>query len=453
MSTATLHQPFASPSTGSPHEQALLNGSPTAGTCDKASVKEAIAVLMSHVVADLYDWVDCSWAVAISVSDGRLTPVYVIGLQPDLHTCLEYTASLLSRDHGVVVQHGEQAPAGTTVDYWAPRIVVPIRIRGDIRGVLALGPKNKAFAYTAADRELMLEAATHISNLLHSERLACRVAANMTSIHQIRKELEMAEDVQNRFFPYHLPHIPNLDYYGECQPAGHVGGDFFDFVRLPSSTLVASVGDVSGRGVPAAIMMAGIQATLRGLAAGRPGKLSCVVQELNRIVCEVSPDNFYVTLFYAQIDPLQRQLNYVNAGHEAALLARKRSGRVHRLESSGTVLGLSSRSPYEQRSMALEPGDVLLAFTDGITEAADIQGRELCEAGVLRVMRNHSDARASRRRLMTEPLLSCASPERQTQEVSEYTRLRRRSRRPSPVTASFRSLRGRRCPRRRAGER
>jgi len=113
------------------------------------------------------------------------------------------------------------------------------------------------------------------------------------------------------------------------------------------------------------------------------------------VLCQVAPDNIYVTLFYALIDPQRRELRYVSAGHEPALLLRKRSGRVQRLGSTGTVLGLTGRTAYEQRTMGMDPGDVLAVFTDGVTEATDAEGRQWSENGVLRVLQRRPDMRSS----------------------------------------------------------
>src|SRR5262249_48363757 len=185
-----------------------------------------------------------------------------------------------------------------------------------------------------------------------------------------------------------------LDYYGECQPAGDIGGDFFDFIPLGEHTLAASVGDVSGKDVGAAIMMSGLQAFLRSLTGGCECA-SSVVRALNRTVCDICPDNFFATLFYAHIDALNRRLQYVSAGHEPALIVKEDGCRAERLEGTGAVLGLTNRTVYTHRTVQLDPGDMLVAFTDGVTEAVDSRGRELRDAGVLDVVRRYSDAPAS----------------------------------------------------------
>jgi len=215
------------------------------------------------------------------------------------------------------------------------------------------------------------------------------------SLRRLTQDLQAAREIQSRFLPGRLPHIAGLDYCGDCQPAGEVGGDFFDFRRLPGNELAVSVGDVSGHGIGPAILMSGIQAFLRGLTGRGSGEIPGVVAELNRVVCQVAPDNIYVTLFYAHVDPQRREVRYVSAGHEPPLLLRKRNGRAQRLGSTGTVLGLTARTVFEQRTIGMDPGDLLVAFTDGVTEATDAEGREWSENGVLSVLRGCKDARSS----------------------------------------------------------
>jgi sigma-B regulation protein RsbU (phosphoserine phosphatase) len=189
--------------------------------------------------------------------------------------------------------------------------------------------------------------------------------------------------------------IQGLDYYGERQLAGDVGGDFFDFIPIGNQALVASVGDVSGTSVSAAILRSGVQSVLRSLTVDECGNTSTIVEELNRAVYGVTPDVFFPTLFYARIDQLLRRLEYVSAGHETAFLVRKDARRLLRLDRTGTVLGLTNHTVYKHRTLTIEPGDVLIAFTDGIAELIDAWGYKSCEASILEAVRRHPAAGAS----------------------------------------------------------
>jgi len=194
---------------------------------------------------------------------------------------------------------------------------------------------------------------------------------------RIHLDLESARDLGSRFIPSELPRVDALDYHGECRPRDACGGNFYDFMVLPENRLAVSVGDVCGRGIGAAALMSGVQLCLRGLTALGSADIAGLVRELNRAICQTSPGNLYTTLFHAHLDPARRRLHYVNAGHEPALLIRPRAGRVHRLETTGTVLGLTDRVAFARRTLAVEPGDVLVAFTEGVTEAAVRSAAEL----------------------------------------------------------------------------
>jgi sigma-B regulation protein RsbU (phosphoserine phosphatase) len=210
---------------------------------------------------------------------------------------------------------------------------------------------------------------------------------------RVHLDLTSAHDVQSRFSPSGQPRIQGIDYYGECQRVGDIGGDFFDFVPIGKRALVASVGDVFATGVSAGILMSGVQSILRSLTADRRGNISTIMQELNRAVYQISTDIFFPTVFYARIDPLLRQLQYVSAGHETALLVRKHAMRLQRLERTGTVLGLTDHTTYGRRTLTFDPGDVLIAFTDGIAEVVD--ACQSCEASILDAIRRYPDAGAS----------------------------------------------------------
>src|ERR1035438_6007559 len=132
--------------------------------------------------------------------------------------------------------------------------------------------------------------------------------------------LRAAQAIRTRLPAVGLPHIPGLDYCGECRPASESGRDFFDFRKLPGNELAVSVGDVSGEGMGAAFLVSGIRAILNVLTLHVSGEIAGLVEELNRVACQAAPDNIYVTLFYAHVDPRRREVRYVNAGHEPALL-------------------------------------------------------------------------------------------------------------------------------------
>jgi len=195
------------------------------------------------------------------------------------------------------------------------------------------------------------------------------------------REMEGAREVQQRLFPQDCPHIPGFDYSGRSRAASGVGGDYYDFIRLSDTQLGIAIGDVSGKGMPAALLMATLRAYLRGQTMGRVDDLGAVMALLNKLVYESSAANRFASCFYGQYDSATRVLEYVNAGHNPPFIVRTRNGQreIVRLDATGSVVGMMPGCAYFQRSITLEPGDVLIAFTDGISEAMNGRDEEFGE--------------------------------------------------------------------------
>jgi sigma-B regulation protein RsbU (phosphoserine phosphatase) len=210
---------------------------------------------------------------------------------------------------------------------------------------------------------------------------------------RLESELEIARQVQTQLFPRAAPVVPGLNLFGVCKPARTVSGDYYDFLELGENRVGLVLGDVSGKGISAALLMAAIQSALRAqfyngyspreAREAFPISTAQVVARLNRQLYENTPAEKYVTFFYAVYDGSTRKLTYTNAGHLPPVLFRR--GRMEWLRTGGTVVGLFSPTQFEQAEIQLEPGDVLLAYTDGITEPENIYGEEFGEARVLEV--------------------------------------------------------------------
>ncbi len=185
--------------------------------------------------------------------------------------------------------------------------------------------------------------------------------------------------------------IPGLDHYGACRPAGNASGDFFGFIPLDVRRLLAFIGETPGPGMSSLAVTTSVETHFRGVADGGPNSLAAAASRLNHALCDVASDGSLTTLFCACIDPLRCVLRYLSAGYESALLLRANDRRVHRLETTGTVLGLTSRTVYRQRTVALGPGDLLVAFTGGVADAVDRSGCVVGEVGVVDALREHRD--------------------------------------------------------------
>ena len=210
---------------------------------------------------------------------------------------------------------------------------------------------------------------------------------------RLEGELEIAREVQSRLFPQSVPELPGLRLYGLCKPARVVSGDYYDFVSLGEGRAAVVLGDISGKGISAALLMATLQSALHaqfydGLAPSKassvwPTSTAEVVARLNRQIYLSTPREKYVTLFYGVYDGAKRSLTYTNAGHLPPVLFR--ADRIERLEGGGTVVGLFPSATYQQAEVSFEPGDLLLAFSDGITEPENGFGEEFGESRLLEV--------------------------------------------------------------------
>jgi serine phosphatase RsbU (regulator of sigma subunit)/catechol 2,3-dioxygenase-like lactoylglutathione lyase family enzyme len=225
----------------------------------------------------------------------------------------------------------------------------------------------------------------------HAAEAERRVAADkLVEERRAAHELAIARQVQSRLFPQSLPALRSLDYAGACLPARAVGGDYYDFLSLGPDRLGFVVGDVMGKGIAAALLMANLQANLRSQAAFAPGDPQSLLQSVNQLFCDNSPDSAYASLFFADYDDATGGLRYVNCGHLAALLVR-RDGTVERLAATSTVLGLFRQWECSVGETRLDPGDLLALYTDGVTEAFDEAGEEFGEERLLDAVKRHRD--------------------------------------------------------------
>ena len=256
----------------------------------------------------------------------------------------------------------------------APEVFLPLAVRDHLLGVISLGIKQSEEPYSPSDLQLLASVAAQTGLALENSRLAELIAVEAAQRERLNRELEIAREVQQRLFPQTCPPVEHLEYAGTCRPALVVGGDYYDFIALPGGRWGLAVGDVSGKGIPAALLMASLQASLRGQALTATGDLATLMSNLNRLVFDASPANRYATLFYAQYDPGGRTLTYVNGGHNPPLLFR--GSELFRLEEGGPLVGLFPSATYTQACVRLQPGDLLVAFTDGISEAMNQADQE-----------------------------------------------------------------------------
>lgn len=205
------------------------------------------------------------------------------------------------------------------------------------------------------------------------------------------QELEIAKQVQARLFPQTLPQLKTLDYAGVCLQAREVGGDYYDFLDLGRKRLGIILGDMSGKGIAAALLMANFQANLRSQSAIAVDQPERFLRSVNQLFYENTAESSYATVFFGEYDDQTRCLRYANCGHYAALLLR-RDGRLERLDSTCTVVGLFRDWECSIEERQLYPGDALVLYTDGITEAFNEAGEEFGEDRLLESLRKRCAA-------------------------------------------------------------
>jgi serine phosphatase RsbU (regulator of sigma subunit)/catechol 2,3-dioxygenase-like lactoylglutathione lyase family enzyme len=219
-------------------------------------------------------------------------------------------------------------------------------------------------------------------------------AAKLEAERRAAQELEIAKQVQTRLFPQTLPQLTTLDYSGTCIQARQVGGDYYDFLDLGKERLGLVVGDISGKGIAAALLMANLQANLRSQCAIALDQPQRFLQLVNRLLYENSIESAYATLFFSEYDDQTRGLRYVNCGHLPVLMLRH-DGTLEKLDSTCTVLGLFKEWDCSIGERLLRSGDTIVLYTDGVTESFDGAGEEFGEYRLIESLRRHREQSAA----------------------------------------------------------
>jgi len=272
------------------------------------------------------------------------------------------------------------------LDAFGAEVLVPLSAQDHLSGLIVLGPRRAQAPYSPADLRLLASVGDRAGVALDNARLTAAVAAEAAQRGRLAREVEIAREVQQRLFPQAVPRVDGLELAGRCRTALGVGGDYYDFLGLPDGSLLLAIGDVSGKGIGAALVMASLQASLRGQSFQAAGGLTRLVETVNGLVHDATPENRYATLFVGRYEPGTRRLTYVNAGHNAPLLLRA-GGGVERLTPTGTVVGLIEHARYAEAVAELRPGDVLCGYSDGVSEAMTVDDEEFGEARLLDALR------------------------------------------------------------------
>jgi sigma-B regulation protein RsbU (phosphoserine phosphatase) len=253
---------------------------------------------------------------------------------------------------------------------WDPSIrsvlCVPLLVRSELTGVLTVYNGRGGGGFSEEDQRLLSIVAAQSAQIVENARLYEEERA----LRRVEDEIRLASEIQTGLLPKTPPSVPGYEIAGASFPAEVVGGDYFDFIRGTGDGGVAiCLGDVSGKGLSAALLMANLQATIRGQALlDLPPRES--VTHANALLARSTDPEKFATFFYGVLDPREHLLTYSNAGHDPPLLLSPRTG-VSSLETGGLVLGFLDHSSYEEASVPIGPGDLLVAYSDGVTDAVD----------------------------------------------------------------------------------
>lgn len=260
---------------------------------------------------------------------------------------------------------------------------VPLTAKGQMIGLLTVFNKKSEEGYTSNDQRLLSIIATQSAQVIENARLLEEEQALI----QMQKEMQMAHDIQIKLLPKESPKLPGYDIAGISIPAQVVGGDYFDFIPIDENKLAFAVGDVSGKGLPAALLMANLQATIRGQTLLKPSAKDCLTRS-NKLMYLSTDRQKFATLFYGIIDIENHEICYSNAGHNRPILFRENSLPLS-LEAAGIVLSFLEDYSFKEGTLNFNQNDLLLIYSDGITEAMNKAGEDFGEERLEALVNEH----------------------------------------------------------------
>jgi len=268
-------------------------------------------------------------------------------------------------------------------------LCVPMMVKSALMGVLTVYNKREGTVFTEEDQRLLAIIAAQSAQVVENARLYEEEQA----LQHMQEEVRLAAKIQLDLLPQAPPAVPGYDIAGKSIPAQLVGGDYFDFIPIDGSRIAVCLGDVSGKGLPASLLMANVQATLRGQTLLSESAKICLQRSNKLLYQSTSPEKF-VTLFYGILDSARHSLCFSNAGHDNPFHF-KAAPDPGRLSTGGVVLSIMEDFPYEEETILVGPGDMIVVYSDGVTEAVNPHQELFGEARLAETIRAHRDAPAS----------------------------------------------------------
>jgi sigma-B regulation protein RsbU (phosphoserine phosphatase) len=261
------------------------------------------------------------------------------------------------------------------------KVVVPMLIQNEIKGFIFLAEKITKQPYTQSDLEFMQT----LGNVAVISLENVRLFQETLEKKKLEEELALARNIQNRLLPKQMPVFPNITLHGVNVPSKFVGGDYFDIIQLEENLLGITIADVSGKGIPASLLMSNLQASLHSLIRENI-PLDKLVGKINNIIYNNTDPEKYITFFYGQLNLKNLDIDYVNAGHNPPYLIHT-DDDIEELSQGGIILGMMPDMSYEIGHSRLKRGDTLLLFTDGVTETMTPDDEEYEEKRLIEFMK------------------------------------------------------------------
>ena len=264
------------------------------------------------------------------------------------------------------------------------KALIQMHIQQKTMGIILLGDRLRGGSFTQADLEFLYS----LGNLAIISIENARLFKEAIEKQRMEDELNIAREIQQGLLPEKIPIIPNFDVAALTIPSKEVGGDYYDIITRQSEEFILAIGDVSGKGTPAALLMSNVQAALRALSPFCDS-VSKTTGQINDLTCSnTRGGSRFITFFWGILNPSSRQFRYTNAGHNPPFLLRS-DGKIEELEEGGMILGIfNTQTPYAEASITFSPGDILVMYTDGVSEAMDQHGEQFSEEKLLEVLKN-----------------------------------------------------------------
>lgn len=276
---------------------------------------------------------------------------------------------------------------------WDPSIrsvlCTPLMVKNELIGILAVYNKRNGLEFNEDDQRLLVIIAGQSAQVVENARLYEEEKALL----RVREELRVAHDIQMKLLPKAVPSFPGYDIAGRSIPAQNVGGDYFDFIRIDPNRMAVCLGDVSGKGIPAALLMANLHAIIRSQTFSSPTCAECIFRA-NRLLFESTDSDKFATLFYGNINKQTHEFCYCNAGHNYPLLFSK-SGAPRELKKGGVMIGILQNLTFEEETVMLEAGDLIVIYSDGVTEAFNERDEEFGEERLVELVQQNRELRCT----------------------------------------------------------